>query len=91
MARIVNGTLDLAYVLPEDLRVPARKVRELHPAHVREVANSISTLGFCAPILIGKDNLVLDGALRVQSARFSASAVRPCIRISERRSSASCA
>jgi hypothetical protein len=36
--------------------------------HVREVANSISTFGFCAPILVGKDNLVLDCAARVQVA-----------------------
>jgi ParB-like chromosome segregation protein Spo0J len=43
----------------------AREVRKLDPAHVREVANSISALGFCAPILVGKDNLVLDGATRV--------------------------
>jgi hypothetical protein len=38
--------LDLVYVLLEDLRTPAREVRKLDPAHVREVANSISTFGF---------------------------------------------
>jgi hypothetical protein len=38
--------LDLVYVLLEDLRTPAREVRKLDAAHVREVANSISTLGF---------------------------------------------
>ena len=73
--------LDLVYVLLEDLRMPAREVRKLDPAHVREVANSISALGFCAPILVGKDNLVLDGAIRVQAARLLGLGRAPCIRI----------
>jgi|HubBroStandDraft_4_1064222.scaffolds.fasta_scaffold235574_2 hypothetical protein len=73
--------LDLACLLLEDLRMPAREVRKLDPAHVREVANSISTLGFCSPILVGKDNLVLDGAVRVQAARLLDLGRVPCIRI----------
>ena len=48
--------LDLAYIPLEDLRMPSREIRKLDPAHVREVANAISTLGFCAPVLVGKDN-----------------------------------
>jgi hypothetical protein len=70
--------LDLVYVILEDLRIPAREVRKLDPVHVREVANSIRTLGFCAPILIGKDNLILDGAVRVQAARFLGLGRAPC-------------
>jgi DNA methylase/ParB-like nuclease domain len=73
--------LDLAYLLLEDLRMPVREVRKLDPAHVREVANSISTLGFCAPILVSKDNLVLDGAVRVQAARLLGLGRAPCIKI----------
>jgi hypothetical protein len=73
--------LDLVYILLKDLRTPAREVRKLDPAHVREVANSISTLGFCAPILVGKDNLVLDGTVRVQAARLLDLGRAPCIRI----------
>ena len=73
--------LDLVYVLLEDLRTPAREVRKLDPAHVREVANSIGTLGFCAPILVSKDNLVLDGTVRVQAARLLGLSRVPCVRI----------
>jgi DNA modification methylase len=73
--------LDLAYIPLEDLRMPARGVRKLDPAHVREVANSISTLGFCAPILLGKENLVLDGAIRVQAARLLGLGRAPCVRM----------
>ena len=43
--------LDLVYVPLEDLRLPWREIRKLDPGHVREVANAISTLGFCAPVL----------------------------------------
>ena len=61
--------------------MPTREVRKLDPVHVREVANSISALGFCTPILVGKDNLVLDGAVRVQAARLLGLGRAPCVRI----------
>jgi len=61
--------------------MPAREVRKLDPAHMRDVATSISTFGFCTPILVGKDNLVLDGAIRVQAARLLGLGRAPCIRI----------
>ena len=73
--------LDLAYIPLEDLRMPSREVRKLDPAHVREVANSISALGFCAPVLVGKENLVLDGAIRVQAARLLGLGRAPCVRM----------
>ena len=69
-------------LLLEDLRTPAREVRKLDPAHVREVANSIGTLGFCAPILVGRDNLVLEGAVRVQAARLLGLGA-PCLRVEQ--------
>jgi len=73
--------LELALVPLEHLKMPAREVRKLHPAHVREVADSIGALGFCAPILIGKDYLVLDGAARVEAARNLGLDRVPCVRI----------
>jgi hypothetical protein len=39
----------LVYVPLEDLRRPTREIRKLDPAHVLDVANAISTLGFCVP------------------------------------------
>ena len=56
--------------------MPSREIRKLDPAHVREVANAISTLGFCAPVLIGKDNLssmALFGSRRLGSSASAAS------------------
>jgi ParB/Sulfiredoxin domain len=73
--------LDLVYVSLEELRLPAREIRKLHPAHVREVANAISTLGFCAPVLVGKDNAVIDGAVRVEAARQLGLGRVPCVRV----------
>jgi hypothetical protein len=48
--------LELSYVPLEELRPSARKLRKLDPAHVREVASSISLLGFCDPLLIARGN-----------------------------------
>ena len=50
-------------------------------AHVREVAASISALGFCDPILIGKDNVVLDGEVRVEAAKLLGLPSVPCVRV----------
>ena len=73
--------LDLVYIPIEDLRMPSRAVRKLEPGHVREVANAISTLGFCAPVLIGKGNAVIDGVVRVEAARQLDLGRVPCVRI----------
>jgi len=48
--------LELSYLALADLRPSPRKVRTLDPAHLREVASSISVLGFCDPVLVGRDN-----------------------------------
>lgn len=49
--------------------MPARQVRKLDPAHVREVANSIRVMSSARRSPSAKDNLVIDGAVRVQAAR----------------------
>jgi phytoene dehydrogenase-like protein len=43
--------LDLVYVLLENLCTPPREFRKPIPPMCARVANSITTLGFCAPIL----------------------------------------
>ena len=65
----------------EDLRLPRRAVRQLDTAHIREVADSISGLGFCVPVIVGKDNIVVDGAIRVEAARLLGLGRAPCVRI----------
>jgi DNA modification methylase len=73
--------LDLVYVALADLRLPAREIRKLDSAHVREVANAISTFGFCAPVLVGRGNAVIDGGVRVEAARQLGLGRAPCVRI----------
>jgi ParB-like nuclease family protein len=87
LAVIVSGSLagstirNPANIPLEDLRMPSREIRKLNPAHVGEVANAISTLGFCAPVLVGRDNAVIDGAVRVEAARQLGLGRAPCVRI----------
>lgn len=65
---------DLVRLLP-----PIRNVRPPDAAHVRAVANAISSLGFTDPILIDQDDRVLDGWVRVEAARQIGLSRVPCI------------
>jgi len=65
----------------DQLRPPARDIRKNNAAHVKEVANSISTLGFCVPVLVGQGDVVLDGWNRVQAAKALGLHRVPCVRI----------
>ncbi len=73
--------LEIVYVPLGELHSPARNVRKIDPAHVREVAATISALGFCVPILIGKNNLVIDGEVRLEAAKLLGLDRAPCVRI----------
>jgi ParB-like chromosome segregation protein Spo0J len=65
---------------PADLVISARNVRRVKPAHLREVAAAISSLGFCDPVLIDERNTVLDGVVRVEAAKLLGLPYVPCIR-----------
>ena len=65
---------------PGDLVIPARNVRKIDPAHLREVANAIAALGFCDPVLIDEHNNMLDGVVRVAAAKQLGLASIPCVR-----------
>jgi ParB-like chromosome segregation protein Spo0J len=61
-------TLDLQNIPIEDLKMPARIVRELDPGHIEEVANGIQAMGFSAPVLVGKDSVIIEGVTSVKAA-----------------------
>src|SRR5271156_5687608 len=63
------------------LKSHMRKLRKSEPAHVREIANSINTLGFNVPLLVGKDNIVVDGDSRLEAAKLLGLSSVPCIRV----------
>ena len=59
----------------------ARKLRKSDLAHIHDIANSMWTLGFNVPLLIGNDNIVLDGESRLAAAKLLGLASVPCIRV----------
>jgi DNA modification methylase len=63
------------------LKLHVRKLRKNDPAHVREIANSINSLGFNVPLLIGKHNIVVDGDSRLEAAKLLGLSSVPCIRV----------
>ena len=64
------------------LMPPKRNVRRVDPAHVREAVASISALGFCAPVVIDDNNVILDGAVRVEAAKQLGLPSLPCLLVS---------
>src|SRR4051812_43677577 len=62
--------LELVELALGELVLPARKLRKSDPAHIGGVANAISALGFCNPVLIDEHNGVLDGMIRVEAAKL---------------------
>ena len=73
--------LELSDIRIEDLRPSPRKVRKLDMAHVREVASSISALGFCVPLLVGRDNEIIHGEVSYEAAKQLGLDRLPCVRI----------
>ena len=71
--------LELSHIPIADLRPSARKLRKLEPVHVREVASAIAALGFCVPLLVGRDNELIDGEIRYEAAKQLGLDPLPCI------------
>jgi ParB-like nuclease domain/DNA methylase len=65
----------------EILRAHPRRLRKSDDAHIRTIANSISALGFAVPILVGENNVVLDGDSRLGAAKLLGLPTCPCIRV----------
>ena len=65
----------------DSLRLRERRLRKSEAAHVREVANSIGAFGFNVPLLLGRNNVVIDGAIRLEAARLLGLSAAPCIRV----------
>ncbi len=73
--------LELVDVDVADLVAPARNVRGVDQAHVQEIATSINTLGYCAPLIIDQENRVLDGVLRLAAVRHLHLPTISCVRV----------
>ena len=73
--------LEISYIPINELRSPARRLRVHDPAHVRGVAASISALGFISPLLVGKDNEILNGEVQREAGDLLGMDCLPCVRI----------
>ena len=72
--------LELVHLAPTALKVPARNVRAVDPAHVRRLMNSIAAVGFVVPVLVDENNEILDGVTAVEAAKKIDIAAIPCVR-----------
>jgi DNA modification methylase len=69
-------------IYPVDaLKSHVRSLRKRDAVHIREIADSIHALGFNVPVLIGKDNIIVDGDSRVEAAKLLGLSSVPCIRV----------
>ncbi len=73
--------MELVSIPLKDLRFPKNTVRKLTEGHIREVANSISAMGFSVPVLIGKGNEIISGATSVKAAESLGLPSVPCVRV----------
>ncbi len=73
--------LEVISMALDELRAPKRNVRKSDEAHIRGIADSIEVLGVCEPVLIGDDNEIIDGVLKVAAARLLNLTHFPVIRI----------
>lgn len=61
------------------LKMPKRQARKLGPNHIAQVANSMRQYGVCVPIIIGKDDQIIDGVATVEAARSLGLKSVPCV------------
>ena len=73
--------LELVYMPLDRLRPAPKKIRKLNSAHVREIAAAMAELGFCDPILIGKENVIIDGLARLEAAKLHGLDRIPCVQV----------
>jgi hypothetical protein len=75
-------TMELQTLAIKDLKMPKRMVRKLDEGHIKEVANGIQGMGFSVPVLVGKNNVTIDGASSVKAAEGLGLTEVPCVLLS---------
>jgi DNA modification methylase len=74
-------SLQIELIPVDALKSHGRKLRRSDQAHIREIGNSINALGFSVPLLVGKNNVVVDGGSRLEAAKLLGLTSVPCIRV----------
>lgn len=75
----IRPTLKMVEREIASLKMPKRQARKLAPHQVTQVRNSIAQWGFCVPVLIGKDDRVINGVAVVEAARSLGMSSVPCV------------
>jgi DNA modification methylase len=73
--------LKLVHIAVVDLKISHRKTRKHSAEQLHMIMQSITLLGFCAPLLVAKGNLVIDGEARLEVALQMGLTHLPCIEI----------
>jgi DNA modification methylase len=77
----LSPDLQLVDIAVGELKVSDRKFRKHSVEQLGAIRQSIATLGFSAPLLVGKNNLVVDGQARLEVACQFGLVTVPCIMI----------
>jgi DNA modification methylase len=81
--RDIARKLKLLELPPDELRPPARQVRE-HPKRQRlALEASIRQRGFIVPVMVTEDNVIFDGVLRLEIAKAFGLATIPAICVAD--------
>lgn len=63
------------------LKMPRRQTRKLGPDHVAQVENSLRQWGLSVPVIIGRNDDVIDGVAVIEAARSLGMTTVPCVHI----------
>lgn len=72
-------TLELTCRPVPSIRPAERRIRKSTPAQIARVTASILDMGFCAPVLIDGEDVLIDGHIRLEAARALGMEIIPCI------------
>jgi DNA modification methylase len=75
-------SMELQTLAIKDLVMPKNMVRKMDEGHIKEIANGIQAMGFSVPVLVGKGNVILNGASSVKAAESLGMTDVPCVLLS---------
>jgi DNA modification methylase len=73
--------LKMRNIALDEIKLPARQVRKVGPDDIAEVAQSIERFGQSAPIIVGRDNKLIDGAVVVAAAKELGLRTLACVHV----------
>ena len=78
---ISSRPLELSSIRITDLRPSPRKLRTPRSRSCAAGCSAISALGFCVPLIVGRDNEIIDGEVSFEAAKQLGLDPLPCVRV----------